>query len=433
MYTFDEKNILGINPDGTAVVDIRDILASPKYSPRLPGESIAFPDMVPPANAALPQPKSDISAVPQDAYQDFDAQRAADPRNQVPIGDDQAAYSPAAAQATVGEQAKTKVLQPGNRRSIKEYLAEIKKLREQLRAQGVPEDQLPVPSFTNIQGGEMDKSQGYLEAGPGGMGQQEVRSYVNPEWKQSATGGAPTEMGPTHPIQQQLDRIKANSPSIQNLKGVLGNDMDPRWAMSVAFDVIDDWMKQEYDKTGSMPTPKEVDRALNGFVNQAFKDQGEQLAKYQKMFPGKTMEDFWRAFKTGNWGEVSNKAGEMMSQEKVGKVMDEARQRWDKMRDQDNAAPLDDDGNPFQNQESYVRYKVQQYQELISKIYNAAQGQISAGGPQTKKGSTGGPQSKPTGPAPGAKVVNEGTMPDGRRVKQYSDGSIYDEKGNRIK
>lgn len=368
-------------------------MGSPQYSGNIP------PSNVPQYKTPPPAPKSDISA-PAPQYQDFDAQRAADPANQVPMGEDQAAMSPVAAQETVGEDAKTQVLQPGNRRSIKEYLAQIKALREQMRAQGVPEDQLPVPTFSNIQGGQMDQTQGYLGPGEGQAGPpQEVRSYVTPEWQAPAgdAGGVPTQMGPAHPIQQQLDQIKAQSPQVQQLKGVLQNDMDPRWSMAVAFDTIDDWMIQFYDQNGRYPNEQEVGNALQSLRNQAFKAQGENIAKYQKMFPGSDQESLWKAFRTGNWAEVSKRGNDMLSDEKVGKVMDESRKRWDEMRDKNNAAPLDDDGNPFPSQEAYVQYKVQQYQEMITNMVKAAQSQGSTGGPQTPQGSTGGPQNKSTG------------------------------------
>jgi hypothetical protein len=237
---------------------------------------------------------------------------------------------------------------------------------------------------------------------------------MTPEWKSAGPDQVPTEMGPAHPIQRILDQIKAQSPTIQNLlnSGVLQNDMDPRWSMAVAFDTIDDWAKKVYDETGKPPTAKEANDAFNRLKMAAFKAQGENLDKYKKMFPGAEMKDFWKAFKTGNWALVEKDGQNMLSQEKIGKVVDESRKRWDDMRDKENSAPLDDDGNPFQDQESYVQYKVDQYQTLISNMIKAsqAQGQYrSTGGPQTPQGSTVGPQNKSVGIAetPGGQL---GTM-----------------------
>ena len=422
-----------------------------QYSGNIPPRDVTQYRQPPPA------PKSDISPVPGQP-QDFDAANAQVPANQVPMGEDQAAMgapNPVAAQDTVGEQVKTQELQPGNRRSIKEYLAEINKLREQMRAQGVPEDQLPVPSFTNIQGGEMDKVQGYLGPGEGQAGPpQEVRSYMTPEWKANADPNrVPTEMGQAHPIQQVLNQVKAQSPTIQRVvaSGALQNDMDPRWPMAVAFDTIDDWTMTYYDQNGKYPDAKKVSDTFHRLRSQAFKAQGENIAKYQKMFPGSDQEKLWKAFRTGNWAEVSKLAVEMKSGEKDVKIADDARKRWDKMRDEENAAPLDVDGYPFPDQQTYINYKVQQYRKWLDDMEKAAHGNQGSGPQMDQKapqGSTGGPQRSYTppqegpaptqtvsagGPAPGATVVNEGTMPDGRRVKQYSDGSIYDEKGNRIK
>ena len=61
-------------------------------------------------------------------------------------------------------------LQPGNRLSIEDYLKQIRQLRAQQAAAGVPENQRVVPTFTNIQGGPLDISQGPAAMPPGQAG-----------------------------------------------------------------------------------------------------------------------------------------------------------------------------------------------------------------------------------------------------------------------
>ncbi len=82
-------------------------------------------------------------------------QRGYDPMQMTPMPDPKMSYSPvdmagdqAAAAESVGDTVRPATLQPGDRKSMREYLAEIRELREQMRVQGVAEDQLPVPTFT---------------------------------------------------------------------------------------------------------------------------------------------------------------------------------------------------------------------------------------------------------------------------------------------
>jgi hypothetical protein len=332
---------------------------------------------------------------PTAPYQDFDAQAAADPRNQVPLGEDQAAgrVTPTAAQDTVGETEKSPQLQPGNRRSIKEYLSDIRALREQMKAQGVPEDQLPVPTFTNIQGGQMDVSQGQLEVGPGGMGQREVRSYMEPEWQAPQGGSVPTEMGSAHPVKQRLTMLKQQSPALQSVMSALNNDLDPRWADAVAFDTIDDWMIGFNEQTGRWPSDEETKSALFALRKQAFEEQGKLISQLKKEHKDADYQSLLKAYQTGDWSYAEKKGPEMLSQEKFGKIHDEAMETWTKMRDENNAAPLRDDGEPFTSAQEYAQFKVQQYQESVQNMFRVMQEMSKyKGGPQTEQRPTGGPQ-----------------------------------------
>lgn len=377
MYSFDKDAVLGINPDGTAMIDIRKVLQSPTYNPDMPGQSVAFPGLVPPVSERPPiKPMSDISMTP--APQDFDAANAQDPANRVPLGEDMASgpqRNPVAAQDTVGETEKSPTLQPGNRKSIKEYLADIRTLREQQRAAGVPEDQLAVPTFTNVQGGPLDKSQGYIPGQRPDMMGREVRSYMWPEYKQGPTDMSPMQRGVAHPITQARQ-------AFQKFANVT-NEFDPRWPGNVVYNTIDEALEQERRRTGSWPSPERSQQILNGLQKAAFEAQGKNIEAKKKMFPGADVQALFNAYESGNWSFAADAKQNMLSNAKIGQVTDEAFKEWSNAM-KDNMAPINPDtGEPFASPNEYSQWKVESYVEMVQGMIEAMDQFQSQGGPQS--------------------------------------------------
>lgn len=326
-------------------------------------------------------------------------------------------------QSPVNEQETPAELQPGNRKSMKDYLNDVRKLREQQIAQGVPEDQLIVPTFTNVQGGSLDKSQGYLETGPGGMGAQEVRSYVNPEYVQGAGGASDISRGPAHPITRGMALFGKNIPRTNNR-------FRPEYSMGKAADIAEDVYNAGRKKYGKDPTPQQFAADMNTVRNAILVQQGKEISDYKKKF-GKdiTVKQLIKAFDTGDFS-VLDKAGKQdyFSEEKLMQIKEDARAIWQKSISNPNnpSVPLNPDTQePFKSPEEFSQYSVNHYIEMTQELLDALH--------EFKSQKSGAGKNGQAGPAKGAKVVNTGVLPDGRKVKQYDDGTIFDENGNKVK
>lgn len=389
MYSFDNDAVLGINPDGTAMIDIRKILQSPTYNPEMPAGSIAFPGMQAPmsmpntqTSAPTPIPQTQPAMQPQTtpppAPNAGPAPMPGTPGLEVAAGD------------TLGEQPKSPSLQPGNRRSIKEYLAEINRLREFQMAQGVPENQLAVPTFTNIQGGGLDTNQGVINPpnqGPmaQGGGAESINSYVIPEWKQGANG---LTMGPAHPVKQAEQRMAPGGIQKTN------NPMDPEYPMYVAMSMLPDAVSRYEQNKGGGATPQEIDAIANSLRNSAFESQRDEIADLKKKFKDADVQALWKAYDTGNWAYAADAGQNMLSGKKMGQVVDDARKEWNDAAKK-NMRPMTPDGQYFETMDQYAQYKVQEYQEMVQNLLESMHkvGQFTGkGGSQNKQGSKGGPQ-----------------------------------------
>jgi len=333
-----------------------------------------------------------------------------------------------AAQDTLGETAKGPELQPGNRRSIKEYLAQIRELRNVLSQRGVPEDQLPVPTFTNIQGGQADIAQGEMpmpggQVGPG----QEVRSYVYPEWQQTDQGMV---MGEAHPIRQAQERI-SQSKAITDIKNVT-NPIDKRYPMTHAFTLIDDAMAQFYNENGRYPTEQETDQIFNNLLRQGFENQREIISKLKKDFKDADTQALFNAYETGDWSYAADAKQNFLSQQRIGKVADDAQKMWDELEKQNAKPMMGDTGEYFNSSSEYMQYKVQEYIENINNLLDslAQMKKSEESGPQNKKQPTSGPQYNPPASTGNQNVVRQGTdKKTGRRVFQLADGRTVYEDG----
>jgi hypothetical protein len=311
----------------------------------------------------MPTPRSDMTPAPVDAGQQ------------------------AAAADSVGESERPADLQPGNRKSIREYLAEIRQLRSQMRAQGVPEDQLPVPTFTNVQYGPLDKPQGMIETGPGGMGEREVRSYMVPEYQEVPGTFGQVERGSAHPITQA-------QAGIEKVKSVT-NPIDPRRPDAVAFELIDEAMEAYRQQNGSWPTPEQAQQMLYSIRNQAFEEQGKLISRLKKDYKDADVQALWNAYESGNWGYAADASQNMLSNKRVGAVADEAAKAWNKA-EESNMRPLNPEtGEYFTSLNEYTEFKVTEYTDMVKGLLQTMHEMNSSekGAGTKKKGEA---QSKPS-------------------------------------
>lgn len=180
-----------------------------------------------------------------------------------------------------------KVLQPGNRRSIKDYLDQIRAM--QAGGQNV------YPTFTNIQGGDLDVTQGQL-------GGQDVQSYVTPEWIQGPEGAkGGLTMGPAHPQMRAREAM-----------GVASNTgattvFDAGWADQKAISMlpeIENALRERQAKTGQAYTQEDFNMAANRVRMQMHELQAREVMQKLKQFKDFTGESVAEAFKSGDFSKL---------------------------------------------------------------------------------------------------------------------------------
>lgn len=326
-------------------------------------------------------------------------------------------------------------LQPGNRRSIKEYLEEIRIIRENQRLMGVPENELQVPTFTNIQGGPLDISQGPGVMPEGQMGPgEEVSSYVQPEYVQGPGGPGDLTRGPEHPVSRAEDAaFQKGNDEFEKIKNIT-NKIDPRYPMAFAtqnFEEAFSQYQQQKQAQGQGPVTSEESQAIAiSLRNQAFEMQGEYISGLKKKFPDADITALWKANESGNWAYASSAGQNLLSTDKVNAVKEDAFKVWrDHITDPKNmgSKPIDPDtGAPFANVQDFAADAVGEYTEMITSLLSLSaemSGQVKQ--PTLKK-----PEIKGD-PGKHGKAMKTGTdRVTGKKVTMYEDGTVLDEEGN---
>lgn len=337
-----------------------------------------------------------------------------------PIPTAPGAATTAAGIAALGEpQAQGILKQPGNRKSIKEYLAEIRALRANLAAQGVPEDQLPVPTFGNVQGGFADVTQGYLPAergantpsgyAPAGPG-REVRGHVTPEFIQGPGGPGDMRMGPEHPMMKLQKQMAGQQAS---------NPFSPDWANKKTMGMFQEIYGELEKANGRPPTPQEFEKAADAVRSGLMKVQAQEVGEYKKIFKDADVQDLFKAWETGDWTYAEKEQANLLGPKKIDQVIDDARKEWNKATGPENVIgtrPVNPEtGEEFASLGSYLDYKISEYKQGVMQILEAMHQQA------VKQPAAGKPEE---GAAKGQKkVVKTGTY-QGKKVVMYDDGTV---------
>lgn len=324
---------------------------------------------MPPQNQGMPQPKSDISPMPQQP---------------------QAPVTPDAAAGTIGETPNQAKRQPGNRKSIRDYLEDIKQLQEYQRAMGVPEDQVAVPTFTNIQGGPMDVVQGQLptgqedfDAGTGGQptGMRDVRSYMWGEYQQDPNAPmAPPSYGPEHTITRANKMMQGQDQETAGMSASVSNVLDPNFVNKTAQKMLPDLHNALRERLQREPSPEELMNAANGMRSMIMKEQMDQIDELQKTFKDAGAPELWEYLQTGDVSKVMTSANKLNTPESRQKRQARYVQEWQDIQQKSstNIEPYPENpetGMPYQSGQEFVDQQMREFDELMGNLVNTAQAQ----------------------------------------------------------
>ena len=256
------------------------------------------------------------------------------------------------------------VKQPGNRRSIKEYLEEIKFMQSQ--GQGV------VPTFTNIQGGPMDVTQGTIEG-------QDVQSYVDPEYVQGE-GGALTR-GAAHPVSEAQQTAFGQTGGEEEGPGV--HWTDDGWANQRALRDSDEVMEALDQQLGRNANPEEQMLALNQYRVSLYEKQAGMWKDLKKKYPDASTNEILEGFKAGDFSRVM-KAGENLFSEKSiqERSIDLVEEYQDYVKKEQEVPFNDETGEPFASAADYVEYYLSEYEENMTSILDLAAKRSRTGSPE---------------------------------------------------
>jgi len=260
------------------------------------------------------------------------------------------------------------IKQPGYRRSIKEYLEEIKMMQAQ--GQGV------VPTFTNIQGGGMDVSQGQLDG-------QDVRSYVNPEYIEGATGGM--TRGPAHPVSQAQQATYGQAGGEGD--GPLGTHWtSDAWPNERALRDSDEVIAALDQQLGRNATPEEQIQALNQYRVSLYSKQADMWADAKKKYKDASTGELLAAYKTGDFTRVQKAGEDAFSEESIKERSVDLGEEYLAYVKKEQEVPINDEtGEPFTTADEYIKYHLNEYQEMIDGILQAAAEQSQVAQPGAGK------------------------------------------------
>jgi hypothetical protein len=247
------------------------------------------------------------------------------------------------------------VKQPGNRRSIKEYLEEIKYMQSQ--GQGV------VPTFTNIQGGPMDQMQGTIEG-------QDVQSYVTPEYVQGE--GGTIARGGANPVSQAQ----------QGAYGETGGEgdgplsvhwTDEGWANERSMRDSDEVIEAQEQRLGRSATPEEQVEALNLYRVGLYKKQAEMWADIKKTYPDASTNEILEGFKTGDFNKAAKAGENLFSEQSIQERSIGLGEDYQKHVQKEGEVPHNPEtGEPFTSTAEYVEYYLNEYEETMTNILDLA-------------------------------------------------------------
>lgn len=267
--------------------------------------------------------------------------------------------SQAGAESSIGESPNQPMNQPGNRRSIKEYLEEIRTLREQQAAMGMPEDQRAVPTFTNIEGGSLDYEQGAVQRPSGG---QPVRSYMTPEYRQGERG---IEYGSAHSITQGAE-VAGLDPNMD----MVSNAVDPDLPNSKTVQMFPEIRDTLRNQLGREPNPQEFATAANAVRMNFMEEQAKVIDHYQKIFKDAGAADMWEALQTGDWSKAMKTPDKINTPEARQKRQAKHATDWAKLQQKASMEmkPYPENpetGEPYQTGQEYVDQQMRQFDALM--------------------------------------------------------------------
>ena len=264
------------------------------------------------------------------------------------------------------------VKQPGNRYSIKEYLRQIETLRAQQRAMGVPEEQLAVPTFTNIRGGGMDVEQGRIE------GDGAVRSYVTPEWVQGE--GGDLTRGPAHPT-TMAEQEAAQRMGVGGMPQI-NNPFHPQYGDSLALRNLGDAIKtfEQTQNGGNPSTPEQRTAIANSLRKAAREQQAEEIEYYKRIYDGIGAKKLFKAFETGDFKGLLSESKKYSSRDELSKLYKGFYDNYEKARVKSMESGYGEiqivhpeTGEPFVSAEDYAQYNVKEFIEGLNNMLATGQ------------------------------------------------------------
>lgn len=311
--------------------------------------------------------------------------------------------------------------------SISQYLDQIRQLRAQQAAAGVPPEQRAVPTFSNVQGGPLDVMQGRLKGG------QPVRSYVSPEYRETPGGMGAVERGPAHRVTRAENKLS------QNMGQVVKNDLHPQWADAVSLQSLPEAVNAyEQNVLGNQrqASQEEIMAVARSLREQAAREQEKIIKRYKSLY-GIEGKEIFDAIQSGDIDtkNLFDKIESLRTEDRAGKVYSDALK--EARKDYAEGTRLQDveTGEYFDSPEDYANDAVRDYlrglENMKKSLEDISQAKMAID-QKPKKPLQIYLEEKKSGDRIGAnllsfkgrgRVVRTGTY-KGKPVVQYEDGSI---------